>query len=509
MSESPNTLSEPEETQGSRGAEEQGSVTSFRGEISPLPLRSPAPLHRHPQNNIEIEAETQEQPAPLRPRSPAPLHSTNILWREWRNTGDEEYAEHLFNLIADEPVGQTATFINAALGIFYGGLIGLLISLWGNLGDSFTWTQTWSLLAGTGAALGGVLGALSRLLKPKLSWRNWLFGLTQGIAPSEMGLWIVALALALFGSQLGWMMGRSAGLEHTIGFVGLGVVTTLALGIRLVGWLIGLMREPDPRHLHRYRALWFWWRQRPQDVEVEAALRQVCERLPESEKLWTGVLQNLERRAKEPDTIRELIIHLQSLDWVERFTARQLLVAYGGEAVDELQALANKITSPLRKTAVRLLQGIEQETTARLAHRTGQLLCRRCLAFFCDHSVSALEDSKIAFYGCRMCRQSREFWEGEVVVVLDAGMGVEPIHQNGTTRINWLAQRELFDFHSVEIVRATDEDVERFAVQVGNDTAPFRQPRYRQMRCVVAPECGLSENSLRILGSIFGEATRQ
>jgi len=51
--------------------------------------------------------------------------------------------------------------------------------------------------------------------------------------------------------------------------------------------------------------------------------------------------------------------------------------------------------------------------------------------------------------------------------------------------------------------------VERFAVQVGNDTDPFRRPRYRQMRCVVKPECNLSENTLRILDSVFGQVVRQ
>ena len=59
-------------------------------------------------------------------------------------------------------------------------------------------------------------------------------------------------------------------------------------------------------------------------------------------------------------------------------------------------------------------------------------------------------------------------------------------------------------FDEVEIVQATDEDVERFAVQVGNDTDPKRKPRYQEMRCVVSPECRLSENSMRILERMFG-----
>jgi hypothetical protein len=83
-------------------------------------------------------------------------------------------------------------------------------------------------------------------------------------------------------------------------------------------------------------------------------------------------------------------------------------------------------------------------------------------------------------------------------------MDTEKFKQNGVLRVNWLTHRKLFDFDEVEIAQATDEDVERFAVQVGNDTDPKRKPRYQKMRCVVSSECHLSENTLRILERMFG-----
>jgi hypothetical protein len=67
----------------------------------------------------------------------------------------------------------------------------------------------------------------------------------------------------------------------------------------------------------------------------------------------------------------------------------------------------------------------------------------------------------------------------------------------------------LFDCDWVEINQATDEDIERFAVQLGNDTDPLRRPRYREMRCLVGPECHLSENTLRILKNMFGQVAGQ
>ena len=63
----------------------------------------------------------------------------------------------------------------------------------------------------------------------------------------------------------------------------------------------------------------------------------------------------------------------------------------------------------------------------------------------------------------------------------------------------------MFDFDTVEIVRATDEDVERLAMNAGNDTDPVRKARYAHVHCVIAPECRLSENSLRVLEQVFGQ----
>jgi hypothetical protein len=70
--------------------------------------------------------------------------------------------------------------------------------------------------------------------------------------------------------------------------------------------------------------------------------------------------------------------------------------------------------------------------------------------------------------------------------------------QDGLLQVNWLARQALFDFDQIEIIRATDEDVERFTVQAGNDTDAFRRPGYALMRCLIAPDCRLSENTLRI-----------
>lgn len=72
---------------------------------------------------------------------------------------------------------------------------------------------------------------------------------------------------------------------------------------------------------------------------------------------------------------------------------------------------------------------------------------------------------------------------------------------------NWLKQNFLFDFDSVEIVDATHEQVELFAIQIGNDTDEIRKKQYENMDCLVL-NCELSENTIRILQRTFGKVQR-
>ena len=90
------------------------------------------------------------------------------------------------------------------------------------------------------------------------------------------------------------------------------------------------------------------------------------------------------------------------------------------------------------------------------------------------------------------------------MAVLDQEMNAEQAQLEGVLRVSWLKRRSLFDFDRVEIVRSNNEQVERFAVQAGNDTDSLRRPRYREMPCQVASNCRLSENTLRILKNTFG-----
>jgi len=93
-----------------------------------------------------------------------------------------------------------------------------------------------------------------------------------------------------------------------------------------------------------------------------------------------------------------------------------------------------------------------------------------------------------------------------VVAVLDSAWA-EPAQRQGTDllRVNWLKKPSPFDFDWVEIVQASDEEVERFVAMVRSDTDRWRLSRYPQMSCLVAKEARLSDKTVDLLRDTFGE----
>jgi len=84
-------------------------------------------------------------------------------------------------------------------------------------------------------------------------------------------------------------------------------------------------------------------------------------------------------------------------------------------------------------------------------------------------------------------------------------MAEEVVTRGDTTKVNWLRRDGLLDFDTVEIADATDRDVERFCIEVGNDTDQFRRARYAEVTCSIDPECRLPENTVNMLQSLLGQ----
>lgn len=192
-------------------------------------------------------------------------------------------------------------------------------------------------------------------------------------------------------------------------------------------------------------------------------------------------------------------------------TAYSQVLALGGEIAPILYEVAIDNDHPLNLVAYQLLEDISHKTIQQIKERLASLLCVRCWARFQSHKLHflSLQPATIEYYGCRYCKQSRQYYEGEGIIVLDERMSEVQVYTKNTFRVNWLANRRLFDFDRIEVIQVTDEDLERFAVQVGNDTDEIRRKRYKTIKCEIGLGCGISENSIRILRKMFGKVERR
>lgn len=210
---------------------------------------------------------------------------------------------------------------------------------------------------------------------------------------------------------------------------------------------------------------------------------------------------------------KEIEVHFSFLEFLfESFY--NLLEAYphiirlGGEAVNVLMDIATHRQHPFKAVAAQLLKDIATNTHTQLKPHLSTLLCARCLTRLSPHPIK-LRFQQMEYYGCRTCAQSQQFiGAAYVVAILDNQTQAEISQKRKATYVNWLPRRTLFDFNHVEIIQATDEEVERFVVQVGNDTDPYRKNHYQTLPYFIDPHCHLSPNSLRVLDNVFGEGTQ-
>ncbi len=345
-------------------------------------------------------------------------------------------------------------------------------------------------------------------------WREWcrsndedyayyLFELVKSTTFGRRFILLAAALGVLAGGLAGFLISSAITAPIQIGAWDLSQwpVWILTWSMAIAGGLIGLEGS------RRFRYWYFWWRGQPSASRVESALRHAVAFYPEARRVWAKPLRLLELQKASPANPAQLIAGLDDPDWVTRFAARHALIDLGGEATEALQKVAADRSNPLWQVAIWLLTTIEQETANQYAWRVNDTVCPRCLTRFGKRSVDLSLGIPFTYFGCRLCGQSREYLyvpQG-VVAVLNSRWSEAQSHKDGLLRVNWLERRAPFDFDWVEIAHATDEEVERFAVQLGNDTDPVRRQRYAQLRCFIGSECRLSENTLRILRRMLGQ----
>lgn len=174
-------------------------------------------------------------------------------------------------------------------------------------------------------------------------------------------------------------------------------------------------------------------------------------------------------------------------------------------AVTAVDVLVPMLFDPKEEFAALAFQTLS-ELNELLAPTAHALLCGKCLTRFIWKVARVGGVGEAPYLTCRQCGRAGNGLRAVnlVVAVLDAGMSAPCLIEHTTARVHALGRNGLFDFDGVEVVQASDYQVERFCMMVGNDTDPERSARYREMLCQVWHHATLSENSLNVLRSIFG-----
>jgi HEAT repeat protein len=145
----------------------------------------------------------------------------------------------------------------------------------------------------------------------------------------------------------------------------------------------------------------------------------------------------------------------------------------------------------------------------------GEMLCAADLSRFREETIKLKPFKTMRWFGCPVCGKVAVTGGAgmvtgvkQVVAVIDQAMTDPHVLRDGTLIANWLLHRSLFDFDSVEIVKAKEIDVEKFCVQVRNDTDLERRKRCKTMECRIRAGLELRENTIRNLRAVFGAVVR-
>jgi hypothetical protein len=270
-----------------------------------------------------------------------PKNWRNILWREWRNTDDEEYAERLYHLLAYRISSRwKSAFFLIVLGAAGGALIGFLFGLTAIFGTPevsiISRETTLAIFIVCTIIVGAGLGTfLIPFLNKRFIWSSVFFGLSIGI--------IIGLVTFFFGrsipdaifvgtliSTIGTWIASNSTTSDKKDLVELSKI--LRQKSTLLEYLLPFKR----------RRWYSWWRGRPKMAEVENALRQARKERPKIGMTWSQSLRRLECPNEYPASLDEFTVDLDSNRWLDRFIARHRLFDYGGEAVQPLLSIIDR-----------------------------------------------------------------------------------------------------------------------------------------------------------------------
>lgn len=136
------------------------------------------------------------------------------------------------------------------------------------------------------------------------------------------------------------------------------------------------------------------------------------------------------------------------------------------------------------------------DTLKKVQHIKPEVLCEQDFTRFISSS-----QNRVPYYACRTCGESYYAINiSHVIAVLQKDAPASIVHNSEHLRVNWLKKPIMIDFDEVEIGDASNEEILRFCVMVGNDTDLFRKSK---VRCTINSSRQLSPNTIRVLDKTF------
>ncbi len=165
---------------------------------------------------------------------------------------------------------------------------------------------------------------------------------------------------------------------------------------------------------------------------------------------------------------------------------------------DQLQKLNR--TNLARDNFVRsVLRGAIESMYKAALPKLGVMYCKKDLTRFKNK-----EEAGLHILACRTCNETVHLTlVHQVIALLDNEMSQPVVDESDTYCVSWLHHPVAFDFDRVSIVRATDEEVMRLCMTVGNTSDPYHKHGFQSIPCEIAAGCVLNNNSLRVLARTF------
>jgi len=215
---------------------------------------------------------------------------------------------------------------------------------------------------------------------------------------------------------------------------------------------------------------------------------------------WKDVMITLDQWEKDPPSA-VMLSSVNSQDWKDALSARFIIAVNGAKSMLPLADFAASCSGKDRKQILELMRFICEETKRALG-KSGSIFCSHCFILPSPHKAL-----RFTYYSCQHCNRNRHFISAPngVIAIIDQNMQKDKIVRDGALFVNWIKHGRIFDFDRVEIINATDNDIDKFVLQVESDVDDYRKPRYKKMTVNIHPGCQLSRNSIMNLEMAFGK----